>query len=135
MKETWHKMLVASSPKGSVSAEAWADASSPWFSGHFPETPVLPAIAILSMVRDAVSHHEAEQGRYIGISAIRRVRFRLPAKPDDLLKISAAASHRPVRTSYQFKVEVNGQTACTGLMAVETLRGKNQGPKAATFLL
>ncbi|MFA5180068.1 MAG: hypothetical protein WC405_02005 [Syntrophales bacterium] len=128
MEETWHKISYAGSPVGSVMAEAWAGASSPWFSGHFPEAPVLPAIAILSMVRDAISHHEAEQGRDIRVSAIHRVRFRLPAKPDDLLKISATSSDQTGRASYQFKVEVNGQTACTGLMAVETLQGKNQGP-------
>lgn len=128
MQEIWHSVAVARSPAGSILAEAWADASSPWFSGHFPEAPVLPAIAILAMVQDAVSRHEAEQGRDISIAAIHRVRFRLPAKPDDLLKISATSSDHPGRASYQFKVEVNGQTACTGLMAVETLRGENQGP-------
>jgi 3-hydroxyacyl-[acyl-carrier-protein] dehydratase len=124
MQEIWHSVAVARSPGGSVLAEAWADASSSWFAGHFPEAPVLPAIAILAMVRDAVSRHEAEQGREISIAAIRRVRFRLPVNPDDLLKISATSSEHPGLISYQFKVEVNGQTACTGLMAVETLGGK-----------
>ena len=128
MKEIWHSLLVARSPEGCVLAEARVGASSPWFSGHFPEAPVLPAIAILSMVRDAISHHEAEQGRDIKVSTIHRVRFRLPVKPDDLLKITATSSDRLGQASYQFKVEVNGQTACTGLMAVEMLRGKNQEP-------
>ncbi|MCX5830262.1 MAG: hypothetical protein NTV58_20025 [Deltaproteobacteria bacterium] len=128
MQEIWHKLLVARSPEGCVLAEAWASASSPWFSGHFPEAPVLPAIAILSMVRDAISHHEAEQGREIKVAAIHRVRFRLPAKPDDMLKITATSSDRSGQDSYQFKVEINGQTVCTGLMAVEMLRGKNQEP-------
>lgn len=128
MQEIWHELSVASSPAGCVLAEARASVLSLWFSGHFPEAPVLPAIAILAMVRDAISHHEAEQGREIKVSAIHRVRFRLPAKPDDLLKITAISSDRPGQDSYQFKVEVNGQTACTGLMAVEMLRGKNQEP-------
>ena len=128
MREIWHKVTVARSPEGYVLAEAWASASSPWFSGHFPEAPVLPAIAVLSMVRDVISQHEAEHGREIKVSAILRVRFRLPAKPDDLLKISATSSDRPGQTSYQFKVELNGKMACTGLMVVKTLRGKNQGP-------
>jgi len=128
MQEIWHELSVARSPAGCLLAEARASVSSPWFSGHFPEAPVLPAIAILSMVRDAISHHEAEQGREIKVTAIHRVRFRLPAKPGDLLKITATSSDRPGQASYQFKVEVNGQTACTGLMAVEMLRVKNQEP-------
>jgi 3-hydroxyacyl-[acyl-carrier-protein] dehydratase len=121
MQEIWHSVSVARSPAGSILAEACAGASSPWFSGHFPEAPVLPAIAILSMVRDAVSQHEAEQGRDVRISAIHRVRFRLPAKPDDLLKISVTSSDSSGQDYYHFKVEVNGQKVCTGLMAVETL--------------
>ena len=128
MQEIWHELSVARSSAGCVLAEARASVPSPWFSGHFPGAPVLPAIAILSMVRDAISHHEAEQGRESKVSAIHRVRFRLPAKPDDLLKITATSSGRPGPASYQFKVEVNGQTACTGLMAVEMLKGKNQEP-------
>ncbi len=128
MQEIWHEMKFENSPEGSILAEAWVGASSPWFSGHFPGAPVLPAIAILSMVRDVISRHEAEQGRKIKVSAIHRVRFRVPAKPDDVLKISATSSNCPGQTSYQFKVEVNGQTACTGMMAVETLQGENQEP-------
>jgi 3-hydroxyacyl-[acyl-carrier-protein] dehydratase len=128
MQEIWHSVAVVRSPAGTVLAEAGADASSSWFSGHFPEAPVLPAIAILAMVRDAVSRHEAQQGNNIRITELRRVRFRLPVKPDDLLKIWATSSADPVRNSYQFKVEVNGQTACTGLMAVEKIGRQDQGP-------
>jgi 3-hydroxymyristoyl/3-hydroxydecanoyl-(acyl carrier protein) dehydratase len=127
MQEIWHEISIERSTDGSVLAEAWAGASSPWFSGHFSEAPVLPAIAVLSMVKDAISNHEAEQGRDIRVSAIHRVRFRLPTKPDDLLKISVISLDHPGQVSYQFKVEVDGQTTCTGRMAVEMLWRKNQG--------
>jgi len=49
----------------------------PGFSGHFPNDPVLPGIAILSMVTDTIKHQEAQKGNKIRIRGIRRVRFRL----------------------------------------------------------
>ena len=62
-----------------------AETGSPWFSGHFPDAPILPGIAILSMVTDAITHHESEKGKKIRIASIRGVRFRLPVRPDELL--------------------------------------------------
>ncbi len=94
---------------------------SPWFSGHFPDDPILPGIAILSMVTDAIRHHESEKGKKIRIAGIRRVRFRLPVRPDELLKISLSSSHQDGGLSYHFDVAVKGKTACTGIIVAELL--------------
>jgi 3-hydroxyacyl-[acyl-carrier-protein] dehydratase len=122
MDEVWHSISYKEKPSGSeILAEARAGTGSPWYSGHFPDDPILPGIAILSMVTDAITHHESEKGKKIRIVGIRRVRFRLPVRPNELLKISLSSSHQDGRLSYHFDVAVNGKPACTGVIVAELL--------------
>jgi len=122
MGEAWHTISYKEEPSGSeILAEARAEIGSPWFSGHFPDAPILPGIAILSMVTDAITHHESEKGKKIRIASIRGVRFRLPVRPDELLKISLSSSHQDGGFSYHFDVAVKGITACTGVIVAEPL--------------
>ena len=105
LESNWHNLsqtMVALD--GTVMAEAYAGVGSPWFSGHFPGEPILPGIAILSMVKDAIRSSESKQGRRIRISSIRRVRFKLPVRPDQLLKISLSLSCQDEGISYRFNV-------------------------------
>jgi len=102
-------------------AEACAATGSPWFSGHFPNEPILPGIAILSMVTDVIKRHNFEMGKKIRISAIKRVRFRLPVRPDEMLTISASLSSQGDDLSYHFKVTISEKTACTGIVVFELL--------------
>jgi 3-hydroxymyristoyl/3-hydroxydecanoyl-(acyl carrier protein) dehydratase len=78
------------------------------------------------MVTDAVRHHESEKGRKIRIAGIRRVRFRLPVRPDELLKISLSSSHQDGGLSYHFDVVVKGETACTGIIVAELLQKESE---------
>ena len=122
MDEIWHSIAhKRDNSNHEVWAEACAATGSPWFSGHFPNDPILPGIAILSMVKDAITQHESEKGRKIRITGIRRVRFRLPVRPDEPLTISLPLSHQENNLSYHFMVTVNGKTACTGVVAAEPL--------------
>jgi 3-hydroxyacyl-[acyl-carrier-protein] dehydratase len=122
MDETWHSISYERDTSSDAAlAEARAETGSHWFSGHFPNEPILPGIAILSMVTDVIKHHESEKGKKIWISAIRRVRFRLPVRPGDMLTISAYLSPQGDDRSYHFKVTLHGQTACTGIVAFEQL--------------
>ena len=122
MDETWHSIAhKRDNSNREVLAEACAATGSPWFSGHFPNNPILPGIAILSMVKDAITHHESEKGRKIRITGIRRVRFRLPVRPDESLTISLPLSHQENNLSYHFMVTLNGKTACTGVVVAEPL--------------
>jgi 3-hydroxyacyl-[acyl-carrier-protein] dehydratase len=127
MGENWHsishKKVV---PGGAALAEACADIESPWFSGHFPGNPILPGIAILSMVADAIRHHETEKGTKIRIAGVRKVRFRLLVRPDEVLKISLSLHRQGEGLSYHFVVELNGKTACTGIAEIEPLSGESR---------
>lgn len=122
MDEVWHRISYKGAiTNGLLLAEAYAAAGSPWFSGHFPDEPILPGIAILAMVTDAVRHHAAEKGERIRITSIRKVRFRLPVKPDELLAISLSFSSQEEGLTGHFQVELNGKMVCTGNVFAEAL--------------
>lgn len=120
MEKNWYSILhIQDAASGAVLAEAYAGAVSLWFSGHFPDEPILPGIAILSMVMDILKQSEAKKGRMIRIAGVRRVRFKLPVKPDELLNISLSSYQREEGLSYNFVVELNGKTVCMGIVAAE----------------
>jgi 3-hydroxyacyl-[acyl-carrier-protein] dehydratase len=122
IKEIWHRLSYEEAvPGGAVSAVAHIGADSLWFAGHFPDAPVLPGIAVLHMVADVIRHHESERGSKIMLRGIRRVRFKLPVRPGAVLTISLSATDQHNRHAYQFKVTVQGDIACIGIMDVSPL--------------
>ena len=122
MDDTWHSISYEEdTPSHKIIAEACAATGSLWFSGHFPNNPILPGIAILSIVKDAIIHHESEKGKRVRITSIRRVRFRLPVRPDEVLTISLSSFNQDDCLSYHFNVTLEGKTACTGVIAAEVI--------------
>jgi len=116
MDEKWHSLSVnRDMPNGTIAAEARAESGSLWFPGHFPGEPILPGIAILSMVMDVIRHHEAEIGSKVRITGIKRVRFKLPVRPEELVKITVSLKHQNTGLSYNFAVESDEKTVCTGI--------------------
>jgi 3-hydroxyacyl-[acyl-carrier-protein] dehydratase len=122
MDEKWHSWSQKKDlPNGTVLAEACAESGSPWYSGHFPAEPVLPGIAILSMVMDVIRHHEAEKGSKVRMTGVKRVRFKLPVRPDELLKISVSLKQQATGLCYNFAVESDKKTVCTGIAEAKRL--------------
>jgi 3-hydroxymyristoyl/3-hydroxydecanoyl-(acyl carrier protein) dehydratase len=120
MSKKWHDLCFEQSEQEpTVSARILIDKASPWFSGHFPSEPILPGVAVLAMVKDVIINHESRKGRRIRISNIRRVRFRLPIRPGAMLSITLSSPD--VDRAYLFKVAVDGETACTGIMMIDPL--------------
>ena len=70
----------------SVTLEFSIPSSSPYFNGHFPEFPILPAVAQVELVIRLASEY---LGTGIDISEIRRIKFSNFFKPDNphLLRI------------------------------------------------
>ena len=120
MIEPWHELVVQSdaSPRG-FAAEIRVAPDSPWFDGHFPGRPVLPGVAILSMVFEMVRRAALEQDRPVRIAGMRRVRFRKPVRPDERLSIEICRENAEGEPGYLFRAMVGGEVACTGLVSVE----------------
>ncbi|MDQ1336437.1 MAG: 3-hydroxyacyl-[acyl-carrier-protein] dehydratase [Thermodesulfobacteriota bacterium] len=116
MMGTWHSLIRISRPDPvQVVAEWVVNADSPWFSGHFPGNPILPGIAQLGMVLDAIQEFGHRECR---VSEIKKVRFKQMIRPNDAITIMATCRGQSP-TSYSFRVMVKGQVACTGLLIAE----------------
>jgi 3-hydroxyacyl-[acyl-carrier-protein] dehydratase len=116
MNSTWHVINnLKECGSQEISAEITLAPDSLWFDGHFPGSPILPGIAQLGLVSDALREHAKSQGRAITTVAIRRVRFRQLVRPGETLQIMITPEETDP-ASYKFKVLVRGQVACNGSM-------------------
>ncbi len=121
----WHMLTVLpESTPGELLARAETHPASPWFSGHFPEEPILPGIAQIAMVLEVI---QQIRSRELHISGLKRVRFKKVVQPGEVITIRV----RPREDdgdSYSFQVGVDGEIACSGILIVST---DPDGSKAA----
>lgn len=87
---------------------------SPWFAGHFPDHPILPGIAQLSVVWDLIRRSTEEK---LCVKEFKRVKFKQIIHPQDQLEIQAVPS-RAEPDTYSFTIKANGETACQGVITV-----------------
>jgi 3-hydroxymyristoyl/3-hydroxydecanoyl-(acyl carrier protein) dehydratase len=104
------------SDKNEIEADIHVPSDSPWFRGHFPGEPILPGVAQIGMVIDAIRQARNQD---LKVSGLRRVRFKQIIRPDDQLKIIAAPLKQEVG-SYSFRILIQDETVCSGVMTVET---------------
>jgi len=98
-----------------LSADVHVPPESPWFSGHFPGNPILPGVAQLGMVLDALRHAFDDSLRVVEVS---RVRFKQMVLPGDRLVVTAEARPNKVG-SYTFRITKGDELVCNGTMVVE----------------
>jgi len=97
-------------------AHAVASPEAVWFQGHFPGAPLLPGVAMLALVEEALALFWSDAGQpQVEIRAFRRVRFRQRVEPGANLRIRA---RRLDEKQFRFSVEAGGLPACTGECAV-----------------
>ena len=105
-----------------ISSDFHVPGDSTWFSGHFPGAPILPGIAQLGMVFDAI--HQLGNPN-MKISGIERVRFKQIIRPDDHLKIIAVPRKNDAE-SYSFRIMAGEKLVCSGVMTFESGMRNNQ---------
>jgi 3-hydroxyacyl-[acyl-carrier-protein] dehydratase len=98
-----------------ITCKAGVELESPWFSGHFPDDPILPGIAQLAIVFDAIKKMHKNDKK---ISEIRRVRFKQVIRPDDIMDM-IITSHAEGPSRYSFRIMIKGELACSGTMIME----------------
>ena len=82
-----------------VLAKVKTDAHSPWFDGHFPGDPTLPAIGQLDMISHVIGWLLGDE---FSMSGLGRVKFRRRVQPGELLKIQAVAGKS--ENTYSFRM-------------------------------
>lgn len=117
-RQNWHSLkLLPLQGSAPVVAEAKVPAGSPWFSGHFPGEPILPGIAQIALVFQAIS---LAQGKALKIAGLKRVRFKQIIEPDDRVELYASPQKDNDR-SYSFRIMVRDELACSGILIIECL--------------
>jgi peptidoglycan/xylan/chitin deacetylase (PgdA/CDA1 family)/3-hydroxymyristoyl/3-hydroxydecanoyl-(acyl carrier protein) dehydratase len=131
MKERFRQGLSQlSAAADQITASAGISGHSPWYAGHFPGHPILPGIAILALVEEAIVASELAEGRRMQITGVGRVRFRLPVGPDDRMEIRIVREERAVGWRYPFTVALAGEQVCTGVFTAEL----EKAPPGTKFL-
>jgi 3-hydroxymyristoyl/3-hydroxydecanoyl-(acyl carrier protein) dehydratase len=109
----WHFLgQIESSDAGEIRTEVQVPPESQWFSGHFPGEPILPGIAQLGIVYEALCR--ARGGR-LGLTGFSRVKFKKIIRPCDRLEVSVV----PVtgkEGAYAFRIVSGDDLACSGTM-------------------
>jgi 3-hydroxymyristoyl/3-hydroxydecanoyl-(acyl carrier protein) dehydratase len=114
-----HEWLQLSGAEDRVAAAARFPCDSYWFSGHFPGNPIVPGVALIALVVEAVIARERGDGRSLAITGIRRVRFRLPVRPGDTVTLEATRMSGRERPAYAFTLCLAGEVACSGVLTAE----------------
>ncbi len=114
----WYSMLgltCSGSDQMILKAEVLSD--SPWFDGHFPEDPILPAIAQLEMAFDVIKMCSKQN---LMLAGFKKVRFKKIIRPNRKLQI-IATSRKSEEGSYAFRILVEDELACNGVLLVKDL--------------
>ena len=111
----WHRIeLDKNSNQNNIYAHVEIGPESPWFSGHFPDEPILPGFATLSMVFDAI---QLVSNNKLVLTGLKKIRFKQVIKPGDRLEIKAETQNN--KHSYSFTIHANGIHACKGRLLVD----------------
>jgi 3-hydroxymyristoyl/3-hydroxydecanoyl-(acyl carrier protein) dehydratase len=113
----WHSVRdIITSGDGEISARVDISRDSEWFSGHFPDDPILPGIAQIDMVHGLVGQ---VLGGRANIRRLNRIRFKKIIRPGDCLEIrtSAVGSGADAVT---FSVLVDADVVCSGSITVSS---------------
>lgn len=111
----WYMLKeINRSKENEISTDIHIPSDSPWFDGHFPGEPILPGVAQIGMVFDAIRKAHNQD---LIISGVRRVRFKRMIRPDDRLKIIATPLRKEMG-AYSFRILIQDETVCSGVMTV-----------------
>ena len=94
-----------------IAAQVTVDGQSPWFSGHFPDNPILPGIGQLKMVADLIA---ASREDGLRMTALSRIKFRKIVRPGERLDIRAAIGQ--MKDHYTFRITSGTEDVCSGIM-------------------
>ena len=111
----WYLLLDLEIPApNGIRARVLVDRDSPWFSGHFPDHPILPGIDQLKMVADVIDRARQER---LEIKRLHRVKFKRIVGPGEQLDIHVAATE--TTGLYSFRITHETEDVCAGTMSLD----------------
>jgi 3-hydroxyacyl-[acyl-carrier-protein] dehydratase len=114
-------MTLSQEPAPTIADCVSIPADSPWFNGHFPGDPMLPGIAQLHLVMEAI---RTSLGIDVRLAGLKRVRFKRVIRPEEIIDITAdPVPDKPGMIRFQLTIE--GENACSGLMLTGPPEGED----------
>ncbi len=108
----WYAMSAPErAASGEIHAQVQVRADSPWFAGHFPDFPVLPAIAQVSMVVDMVAR---DCGLPLYLQSASRIKFKRLVAPDAGLSLLVRAGAEP--NQYMYRISEGAEEVSSGTL-------------------
>lgn len=128
MEDHWQLLQgVLSKEHNRIEAQALAPTDSLWFSGHFPGYPILPGIALISLVWQAIVREAGKRNEQISLASLKKVRFAKLVRPGENLSVIITGSQAVEEILYSFKVLVQENVVCTGLIVAKRKINKQKG--------
>ena len=123
MEDHWQLLKwVKTKEQNQIEAEAFVPTDSLWFSGHFPGEPILPGIALIHLVWQAIVRDAGKRSEEIRLDTVKRVRFTQPVRPGENLSILITGGEAGEETLYSFKVVSRENVICSGLITAKKIK-------------
>lgn len=125
MENHWNLLKeVCTEDDGDIRAVAEVPVDSVWFSGHFPGEPILPGIALIHVVEQAIIQVAQTKGISLQAQSLKRVKFMRPVRPGSTLLIDVNIENTQNDFMFSFKVMVRENIVCSGSMtAIKIIDG------------
>lgn len=113
---------VKNTKPNSLTAEVDVPEDSKWFEGHFPGEPILPGIALVNTVYQAIKLEAQIREEQVALCSLKRIRFTGPVRPGEKLIVSLTSEHSDQEIFYAFKVAIKETVVCSGTIAVARIK-------------
>lgn len=132
MNSVWYAMSAPErTVKGEIRAQVHVQADSPWFDGHFPDFPVVPAIAQVSMIVDMVAR---ASGSSLYLKSASRIKFKQLVTPNTVLTLQAKAGTEQSQYLYRIRAGTEEVSSGTIFLANKDAENVMQADKNATTI-
>jgi len=122
----WNLIVeIHSGRENDIEASCFVPADSPWFEGHFPGEPILPGIAIVHTVEQAILKDIQKNNERVVLDELRRIRFVQPVRPGEELKITVLREDTGGEILFSFKVINKENIVCSGLIIGKKINKDN----------
>lgn len=126
MEGQWNLLgEINSGRENEIEASCFVPADSPWFEGHFPGEPILPGIAIVHTVEQAILKDIQKNNERVVLDELRRIRFVQPVRPGEELKITVLREDTDGEILFSFKVINKENIVCSGLIIGKKINKDN----------
>lgn len=110
-----------------IEANVKFEADQPWFSGHFPSRPILPGIALLSVVLELLAGWGKQTGQRLTLIELKRIRFRRVVGPGEELLVTVRVRPSAGPGQFGFAVEAGGEKVCDGFLKADVTPDRDAG--------